>query len=142
MKPPPTHRVGGLNHLTLAVADVARSLAFYVDALGMQLRARWPRGAYLDADGTWIALVLDEKLEGLPHPEYTHFAFSVTAQAFEPLCRRLEAAGASPWQVNRTEGDSFYVLDPDGHRLELHVGDLESRLAAARVAPWEGLEIT
>ncbi|HBP6801995.1 LysR family transcriptional regulator [Pseudomonas aeruginosa] len=43
------------------------------------------------------------------------------------------------WKQNRSEGDSFYFLDPDGHRLEAHVGDLRSRLAACRQAPYAGM---
>ena len=49
------------------------------------------------------------------------------------------AAGAVEWRSNRSEGDSFYFLDPDGHRLEAHVGGLASRLAACRAAPYAGM---
>lgn len=31
-------------------------------------------------------------------------------------------------EENLSEGDSLYFLDPDGHKLELHVGSLQSRL--------------
>ena len=137
--PPPA--VGAINHLTLAVRDVARAVTFYRDALGMTLRARWPRGAYLDADGSWLALVEDTELSGLPHAEYTHVAFSVRPDDFEALRERLLTAGARRWQENSTEGDSFYFLNPDGHRLEIHVGDLASRLRSAERDPWEGIEI-
>ncbi|MCU6226156.1 VOC family protein, partial [Morganella morganii] len=37
----------GMNHLTLAVADVDRSLHFYHDILKMTLHTRWKYGAYL-----------------------------------------------------------------------------------------------
>ncbi|HJK95345.1 MAG TPA: VOC family protein, partial [Polyangiaceae bacterium LLY-WYZ-15_(1-7)] len=39
--------IRGVNHVTFAVADLERSLAFYEGLLGMRLAARWPRGAYL-----------------------------------------------------------------------------------------------
>ncbi|HEX5514181.1 MAG TPA: glutathione transferase, partial [Gammaproteobacteria bacterium] len=45
------------------------------------------------------------------------------------------------WKDNKSEGDSLYFLDPDGHKLEIHVGDLESRLAALREKPYEGLQL-
>lgn len=37
------------------------------------------------------------------------------------------------------EGASFYFLDPDGHKLEVHVGDLQSRLATCRHKPYPGM---
>ena len=36
---------------------------------------------------------------------------------------------------------SLYFLDPNGHKLEIHVSDLAARLRAARQDPWEGLEL-
>ncbi|GKQ11290.1 hypothetical protein NUKP79_50110 [Klebsiella quasipneumoniae] len=33
----------------------------------------------------------------------------------------------------------LYLLDPDGHKLELHVGDLSSRLAQCREKPYSGM---
>lgn len=40
---------------------------------------------------------------------------------------------------NKSEGQSFYFLGPDGHKLELHVGDLVSRLAQCREKPYSGM---
>ncbi len=36
-----------LNHLTLAVSDLNRSVAFYHELLGLKLHACWDNGAYL-----------------------------------------------------------------------------------------------
>ena len=43
------------------------------------------------------------------------------------------------WKDNKSEGQSFYFLDPDGHKSELHVGDLASRLAQCRERPYSGM---
>jgi hypothetical protein len=40
----------------------------------------------------------------------------------------------------RTEGVSWYFLDPNGHKLEIHASDLTARLRKAREQPWVGLE--
>lgn len=130
--------VRGLNHLTLAVVDLDRALAFYRDLLGFRLRARWSQGAYLEAGTLWLCLSVDAEAEKAVRCDYTHVAFDVTADDFAALSERA-AAAAPVWKDNRSEGDSLYVLDPDRHRIELHVGGLESRLAAYRRNPPPGM---
>jgi hypothetical protein len=41
----------------------------------------------------------------------------------------------NPWQENRSHGKSFYFLDPDGHKLEIHASDLRSRLEDLKHKP-------
>ena len=120
--------VRGLNHITLAVRDLPRATKFYVEGLGLKLRKQWARGAYLEAGETWLCLSLDENAEVLPIHDYTHFAFDVGEGEFEQLVRQARLAGAREWKDNKSEGESFYFLDPDGHKLELHVGTLATRL--------------
>jgi hypothetical protein len=73
-------------------------------------------------------------------PEYTHIAFTVAPQEFERVSARIRSAGATLWQENRSEGASLYFLDPNGHKLEIHASDLETRIRTAKAEPWEGLE--
>ncbi len=130
--------VRGLNHLTLAVVDLDRSLAFYRDVLGVRLRALWPGGAYLEVGSLWLCLSVDPQAAHAVRGDYTHIAFDVAADAFAALAGRV-AAVAPRWKDNRSEGESLYILDPDGHRIELHVGGLDSRLAAYRTNPPPGM---
>ncbi len=132
--------VRGLNHITLAVSDVERALGFYREVLGLRLRAIWEDGAYLEAGTLWLCLSRDAAARTAPHPDYTHIAFSVAAEDFEALRIRVGAAARS-WRENRSEGASLYVLDPDGHKLELHVGSLEDRLAHYRTHPMPGRRV-
>lgn len=132
--------ISGLNHLTLSVRDLARSIAFYRDMLGLRLHARWDRGAYLSAGDLWLCLSLDgQDSAALASPAYTHYAFSILQQDFAAFAARLHAAGVPEWQQNHSDGDSLYFLDPDGHRLEAHAGSLAQRLAACRAAPYQGM---
>jgi catechol 2,3-dioxygenase-like lactoylglutathione lyase family enzyme len=130
----------GLNHLTLAVTDLPRSVSFYHDLLQLRLDAPWDNGAYLSLPGLWLCLCLDPLRPSVPAAEYTHFAFTVGASDFAELVQRLRAAGVAEWRDNRSEGASFYFLDPDGHKLEAHVGDLASRLQACRAKPYAGMQ--
>ncbi|MEX8194050.1 fosfomycin resistance glutathione transferase [Comamonas guangdongensis] len=130
----------GLNHLTLAVTDLQRSLGLYVELLGFRLRARWASGAYLELGELWLCLSVDASRSTVSGPDYTHYAFSLAQADFAAFAAQAAAHGVKEWKSNRSEGDSFYFLDPDGHRLEAHVGTLESRLAQCRLQPYAGME--
>jgi catechol 2,3-dioxygenase-like lactoylglutathione lyase family enzyme len=121
--------VTGLNHLTLAVGDLDRSVAFYSELLGFSVRMRSRHSAYLEAGTLWLALVHDEAVRHGPLPEYSHVAFNVDAAELPLAKERLIQAGTHRWQ-EAERGDSFYFLDPDGHKLELHSGGLQDRLRA------------
>ncbi len=126
----------GLNHITFAVRNIERSLAFYRDVLGCELHARWKHGAYLTVGDCWLCLSLDPSSS--PSKGYSHIAFSIDAQSFSSFQRTLTEHGVEIWRKNASEGDSVYFIDPDGNRLEAHVGDLESRLKVMRAEPFEG----
>lgn len=128
-----------LNHLTLAVSDVDRSFRFYVDMLGFTPKARWQQGAYLTLGELWLCLSLDEARQKQTLRDYTHYAFSVTSENFALVVARLRHQGVVEWKSNSSEGESFYFLDPDRHALEIHCGDLASRLAACREKPYQGM---
>ncbi len=132
--------ITGINHVTLAVSDLERAFAFYTEVLGLKPIAKWTRGAYLQAGDNWICLSLDTEARSAPHPDYTHLAFSVPSQTFNDVADAIRASNATIWKHNSSEGDSLYFLDPDGHKLEIHSGDLNSRLAALRERPYDGLE--
>jgi len=132
--------LGGLNHLTLAVTDVERSFAFYVDLLGCKPAAVWDGGAYVTLGDLWVCLSLDPARAMVPpQTDYTHYAFTIAQQDFDAFRARLLAEGVIEWRKNRSEGDSFYFLDPDGHQLEAHAGSLASRLAQCRAKPYAGM---
>ena len=128
--------IKGLNHITLSVSDLERSFDFYTRILDFDPVARWAKGAYLELDGLWLALVLDPKVEGIDRSDYSHIAFSCLADDFAALSEALEHEGFGAWSENRSEGDSYYFRDPDGHKLEIHVGDLETRLQDMKANPW------
>lgn len=132
----------GINHLTLSVADLERSFVFYRDILNLTPLCRWHQGAYFLAGTDWICLNLKPDYKINPNPDYTHYAFSVHAQDFLTMRQLILTSGAIQFQDNHSEGDSIYFCDPDGHQLEIHLGDWQTRLKAKKSAPgnWHAIE--
>lgn len=128
--------ITGVNHITFSVRNLNWSIQFYRDLLGMKLHVYWDSGAYLTAGDTWLCLSLGEPK---PASDYTHVAFSVDEKALLELRDRASRAGIEEWQQNTSEGESLYLLDPNGHRIELHCGGLATRLADLEKSPYKGL---
>jgi catechol 2,3-dioxygenase-like lactoylglutathione lyase family enzyme len=130
----------GINHITLAVRDLGRSFVFYRDVLGLKPLCRWDLGAYFLCGEFWFCLNLDKTAQ--PDIGYTHYAFSVAAKDFKSISERIINSGAKIFQPNSSEGDSLYFLDPDGYKLEIHVGDWRSRVAAKKeqAGNWKNIE--
>jgi catechol 2,3-dioxygenase-like lactoylglutathione lyase family enzyme len=132
--------VSGVSHATFAVSNLERSIQFYTDFLGLKPIVRWDEGAYLTAGDFWISLILDPAApQATNNFSYTHFAFAVPPENFTALREKLLARDCEEWQPNSSPGESFYFLDPDGHKLEIHARTLPDRLAALRENPKPGI---
>lgn len=126
----------GLNHITIAVNDLRRSLNFYTDLLEMKPHVRWDSGADLSLGDVWLCLSHDEAKRS---QDYCHLAFDVPEDNFNAVSEKLRAANVAEWKKNDSEGSSLYFLDPNGHKLEIHSGSLESRLESLKSKPYPGL---
>lgn len=135
--------ITALNHITLAVTDIERSFHFYRDVLGFTPLVKWDKGAYFligpEENGFWFCLNVDSNR--LPSPCYTHYAFSVSPSDFEQMSARI-SQNASLFKENSSPGESLYFLDPDGHKLEIHVGTWTERMTAKQedCGSWENVE--
>lgn len=127
--------LNGLNHITLAVRNLDKSLDFYVALLGFTPNVRWDRGAYLTLGDLWLCLSVNQSC---PATDDSHLAFNFDGDDFAGFVNRLKHAGVRQWKTNNSEGDSFYFLDPDGHKLEIHVGSLQTRLKSLQENPYNG----
>jgi len=114
-----------LHHVSLLVADTARSLAFYRDLLGLEIDESRPD---LGFPGAWL-WVGDRHIHllQLPNPDPRHdrpdhggrdrhTAFVV--DDFEAMQARLEAAGLT-YTLSRSGRRALFCRDPDGHSVEL-----------------------
>lgn len=127
--------IQGINHITFAVHNLRVSYQFYTDILKFRPLARWNNGAYLICGDLWICLNLDKNRREIPSPDYSHIAFTVSEKMFESISKTIIDSGSKQWSKNQSEGKSLYFLDPDGHKLEIHVGGWQSRIEALKKAP-------
>lgn len=132
--------ISGMNHITLAVTDIEKSFYFYQNILGLKPICKWDKGAYFMVGEFWFCLNLDPNRNSTTC--YTHYSFSVTQEDFKSWIERLENFNIKIFKENSSPGDSLYFLDPDGHKLELHVSDWKERMRAKKENPglWKNVE--
>lgn len=127
-------QIRALDHVVLRVADIARSLAFYVDALGcsMDMRRDDIGLIQLRAGASMIDLVpLDGKLgraggaaPGTEGRNVDHLALEIAPFDEAAIRAHLIARGVEAGEIARRYGakgygPSIYLTDPDGNVIEL-----------------------
>jgi catechol 2,3-dioxygenase-like lactoylglutathione lyase family enzyme len=136
--------ITNLNHITLAVKNIDKSFAFYRDILSLKPLVKWDNGAYFlagdESDGFWFCLNVDERCA--PGLGYTHYAFSVPQEKFNQLSEKIINFDSRIFKENTSPGDSLYFSDPDGHKLEIHVGNWKQRIEVKKSNPgnWQNVE--
>ena len=115
-----------LQHLVLWVSDVERSVRFYCDVLGFEVKTRYPNAAFLRIAGSTEDhhLGLFEQREATPPAEGAvrmyHSAWEVNELADLARARsRLVGAGALVGQSDHGVSLSLYAKDPDGLEFEV-----------------------
>lgn len=155
-----------LGQVTLQVADLDRSVAYYRDVLGFRVTEQAPSRAVLAAHGDDTTLiVLHEKRGAAPVPRrgrlgLYHFAILLPDRAalgrfVAHLAQIGERAGASDHLVS----EALYLQDPDGLGIEVYADrpraawrseqrqllmateplDLQDVVRAADGQPWTGM---
>ena len=116
-------------HVVLAVSDVAKSKAFYRDALGMEIVSDRPNqgpAAFLSFGTQHHDIALFQAKPGAQRGELglIHFALQVDGgiEELREMRQRLLDAGAEISSGPVTHGitNSLYFHDPDGHTFEIY----------------------
>lgn len=124
-----TTMLQALDHVTLRSTDLARTLAFYQQLLGMEPGPR-PAfgipGSWLYVGGRPVLHVLEMPLEGRIGV-IDHVAFEARGRAV--LSARFDAAAVPFNLVALPDGSALqmFLCDPDGARIELVFRNPEDR---------------
>lgn len=115
-----------LQHLVLWVSDVERSVRFYCDVLGFEIKRRYPSAAFLIIPGTGDDHhlgIFEQSGVGPPDERAArmyHAAWEVAELPDLARARaRLIEAGSLVGQSDHGTSLSLYAKDPDGLEFEL-----------------------
>ena len=125
-------RVRHIDHVAIAVKDVAASAAWYEETLGLERRYAdvWGNEPpfMVCAGDTCVALF---PIEGDREPSpgrgavaMRHFAFVLDRAEFEAARASFEGSGTEYQFADHDIAHSLYISDPDGHRIELTTYEL------------------
>lgn len=119
-----------LDHLVLVVADVERSLAWYVDEVGAQPERveEWRRGeVFFPSVRLSAASIIDLIAGERDGTNVDHLCITVAPVDLEAVkaSGRFDVVDGPDRRFGaRGDGTSLYVRDPDGNVVELrHYGD-------------------
>ncbi len=123
-------QVTGIDHINLSVRDLVRSIAFYRNTFGLEMkedgRSRDRPFVIVGKPGVaYLALHESENAGTSAHPAINHWGFVVGD--LDPVLDRLEADGVKirftdvypRGVIEYPRSRSVYVEDPDGHEIEL-----------------------
>ena len=125
-------KVQHIDHVAITVSNLARSLAWYTDVLGLERRFEEEWGdvpTVVCAGETCVALFPSD----IPDPQpvearetvsMRHFAFRVDRENFEAAQVRFRDRGIEFESADHGIAHSVYISDPDGHRIEITTYDL------------------
>lgn len=134
-----------LQHLVLWVSDVERSVRFYRDVLGFEVKSRSPRAAFLKIPGSpddhHLGLFEqtgvsepDERVARMYHAAWEVDALTDLVRARERLIQAGALVGSSDHGVSL----SLYAKDPDGLEFEIFWTVLGGSPAGTRPLDLEG----
>lgn len=126
---PTAQRPAGMHEMVLEVRDLAASVRFYEDIIGLQVITRWEE----ERKAVWFDMG-DTVALGLWLPEtgganaiangrggsHVHFALRIPRGSIDAVQARLGELGFPPERFDFDDGNrSLYVDDPDGNCVEL-----------------------
>ena len=116
-------KVVGLDHIVLRVADVEKSLAFYIDTLGLEpVRVEeWRRGEVLFPSVRLTPeMIIDVFAAERTGDNLDHFCLVIEPADLDALAEHFpDARRADGLFGAQGYASSLYIRDPDGNTVEL-----------------------
>ncbi|MCQ6559670.1 VOC family protein [Paenibacillus mendelii] len=115
-----------LGELKLKISNLERSLQFYQDVVGFQIKSKQAGRAVLTADGEHPLLILEEIPDAVIVPKRTmsglyHFAILLpTRRDLGIALRRLIDSGIHIGQADHLVSEALYISDPDQNGIEIY----------------------
>lgn len=116
----------GIDHVALAVRDVARSAQWYIEVLGFEHRypGKWDGVPVFVGQGTTALALFAVGADDPSRPPrrsiaMLHLAFRATNYQFAAAQDDLRARGIAFEFRDHEISHSIYFHDPDGHALEI-----------------------
>jgi glyoxylase I family protein len=112
-----------LDHVGLVVSDMARSVHWYTEVLGLRRAHEEAWGdfpAVLEANGSGVALFPNS--DGRPVPvddPMRHVGFRTSRRGLEAAKAELDARGIAYREGDYAVAWSVYLPDPDGYQVEI-----------------------
>jgi catechol 2,3-dioxygenase-like lactoylglutathione lyase family enzyme len=125
--------ITGLSHACFTVSDLAKSVAFYRDGLGLEeafdlnIPSANLKGVYLRVGGrTFIELFQGDPVQTPPNATYKHICLEV--DDIERTAGEIRSRGVEVGDIKLGSDQSYqaWITDPDGNRIELHQFTAES----------------
>lgn len=111
---PTIGKVEQLNHVTVFVKDVQKSVAFYQDMFGMQVLTHQAPGVNLRAGAGFLGIY---PAQG--EPNINHVCFGIDNFDAETVLKKLTDAGVKGRIRVRGDTQELYFTDPDGLSIQL-----------------------
>ena len=113
----PVGSVSQMNHVSIFVPDVKKSVAFYQDILGLPLLTNQDPGVNLNAGAGFLGIY--PAPSGSSGGSIHHFCLGVERFDADAVLKALKERGLAASIRMRGETKELYFTDPDGVRVQL-----------------------